>query len=96
VCIGFSTSGCFFPNTQRWPPPIGGDFETLPAGDGAARVEGIEEVTVLRLADPVRVRPVGVLCVFDSTSKRAGHSQGGCVLGRVLHTFLELVMLTKR
>ncbi len=54
-------SGCYFANTQRWPPPMGGDFEKLPPGDAATRAEGIEEVTVLRHADPVRVRPVGAL-----------------------------------
>ncbi|MEO6711124.1 MAG: hypothetical protein ABI054_07405, partial [Planctomycetota bacterium] len=61
LCLGVCASGCFFPNTQRWPPPMGGDFEKLPPGDAAGRPEGIEEVTVIRHADPVRVRPVGAL-----------------------------------
>ncbi|HUR28895.1 MAG TPA: hypothetical protein VM509_11965 [Planctomycetota bacterium] len=61
ACAVAWTSGCFFPNTQRWPPPMGGDFDKLPPGDAAGRPEGIEEVTVLRHADPVRVRPVGAL-----------------------------------
>lgn len=65
VCVALNlvlcTSACFFANTQRWPPPMGGDFATLPPGDAATRLEGVEEVTVLRHADPVRVRPVGAL-----------------------------------
>lgn len=59
--LALAASGCFFPNTQRWPPPMGGDFEKLPAGDAAVRSPGSEEVTVLRHADPVRVRPPGAL-----------------------------------
>ena len=59
--------GCLFPNTQRWPPPMGasgaagGDPRALPPGDVSTRQEGPEEVTVVRHADPVRVRPVGTL-----------------------------------
>lgn len=53
--------GCYFANTQRWPPPMGGDFERLPPGDAATRMEGPEEVTIVRHADPVRVRPPGAL-----------------------------------
>lgn len=59
--LALGAGACLFPNTQRWPPPMGGDFATLPAGDAAARLEGAEEVTVLRHADPVRVRPPGAL-----------------------------------
>ncbi len=61
LILALTTSACFFANTQRWPPPMGGDFATLPQGDAATRLEGPEEVTVLRHADPVRVRPVGAL-----------------------------------
>ena len=61
LALALTTSGCLFPNTQRWPPPMGGDFAKLPPGDAAVRDEGSEEVTVLRHADPVRVRPPGAL-----------------------------------
>ncbi len=61
LALGLTTGACFFPNTQRWPPPMTGEFETLPPGDAGTRREGIEEVTVIRHADPVRVRPVGAL-----------------------------------
>jgi len=59
--LALTASGCIFPNTQRWPPPMGGNFVKLPPGDAAVRNEGPEAVTVLRHADPVRVRPPGAL-----------------------------------
>jgi hypothetical protein len=80
--LSLGTSACFFPNTQRWPPPMGGDFAKLPKGDGTTRKEGPEEVTVLRHADPVRVRPPGALSgqPLSFYDKRMRMSAGSSVI----------------
>jgi hypothetical protein len=56
ACLAAS---CFDLNTQRWPGPMESSVDPLPAGDSLMHPPGPEEVTVLRHADPVQVRPVG-------------------------------------
>ena len=49
-----------FVNTQRLPSPMESTLEPLPPGTIDLYPEGPEEVLVLRLADPARVRPAGL------------------------------------
>ncbi len=45
--------------TQRWPGPMGASQSPLPPGVDGLYAPGIEEVLVLRHADPVQVQPAG-------------------------------------
>lgn len=54
-----SLSSCYWISTQRWPEPNGVDVSKLPPGADAVLLPGPEEVTVIRHADPVRLRPAG-------------------------------------
>jgi hypothetical protein len=47
-------------NMQRWPGPMEDEVRPLPPGDAELHPPGTEEVTVVRHADPVRVREPGV------------------------------------
>jgi hypothetical protein len=75
-------SGCFWMRTQLWPGPMGGEQADLPPGDAELRLPGPEEVSVLRHADPVRVRPAGALAGYPLAffEKRARLTAGGCVI----------------
>jgi hypothetical protein len=53
------TASCFDLHTQRWPGPMEPLVDPLPPGDSQLHPPGPEEVTVLRHADPVQIRPVG-------------------------------------
>lgn len=73
---------CSWRSTQRWPGPMRPTVDPLPPGDSALHPPGPEEVSVVRHADPVQVRPVGALqghplSFFD---KRARLTAGGAVV----------------
>jgi len=75
--------GCLGMRTQLWPEPmVGPAAEQLPPGDSAARQPGPEEVSVMRHADPVRIRPAGALAGYPLSfvEKRARLTAGGSVL----------------
>lgn len=75
-------SGCFWMRTQLWPEPMVGPVDDLPPGDFGRRLPGPEEVSVIRHADPVRVRPAGALAGHPLAffKKRARLTAGGCVI----------------
>ena len=54
-------TACFDMHTQKWPGPMAPRSDPLPPGDSQLHPPGPEEVTVLRHADPVQVRPVGAM-----------------------------------
>lgn len=70
--------GCLWRSTQRWPPPMVNSGPDLPPGDSGEHQTGPEEVSVVRHADPVQVRPFGALsghplAFFDKRARlRAG------------------------
>jgi len=73
---------CLWRTTQRWPGPMQSSADPLAPGDSAEHPPGPEEVTLIRHADPVQVRPVGALSghplsFFD---KRARLNAGGAVI----------------
>lgn len=54
--------GCiWWRDTQRWPAPMEARVDPLPPGDSANHPPGPEEVSLIRHADPVQVRPAGAL-----------------------------------
>lgn len=55
-----SGGACRSLNTQRWPGPMEDEVHPLPPGDAEQHPPGTEEVTVVRHADPVRIREPGV------------------------------------
>ena len=57
--LALGSSSCTWLTTQRWPAPMDRDINELPPGEVALHPPGVEEVTVLRHADPVRVRTPG-------------------------------------
>jgi hypothetical protein len=62
--LALVSSSCTWLTTQRWPEPMNRDRDELPPGELALHPAGVEEVTVLRHADPVRVRHPGALSSF--------------------------------
>lgn len=67
-------------STQRWPAPMENATNPLPAGEARLFEEGPEEVTVLRHADPVKVRPAGLSAGYPLTFYRKSvrvHSGSG-------------------
>ncbi|QDU67412.1 hypothetical protein [Engelhardtia mirabilis] len=54
-------AGC---NTQRWPGPMTPTVVPLPPGEGADIQPGLEEVFVVRHADPVQLRRTGATAGF--------------------------------
>jgi len=64
VTLTLLSSSCTWLTTQRWPEPMARDVNKLPPGEVALHPPGVEEVTVLRHADPVRVRNPGALASF--------------------------------
>ena len=80
---GLASSACFMvATTQRWPEPMEAARHPLPPGDSAAHLAGPEEVTVIRHADPVQVRPAGSLSSFPMAfyDKKTRLTAGGAVL----------------
>jgi hypothetical protein len=80
--VAATTAGCAMRSTQRWPPPMDARGDPLPPGDSAAHLPGPEEVSIIRHADPVQVRPAGAasghpLAFYD---KRARLTAGGAVI----------------
>jgi hypothetical protein len=77
-CAGFTRWPWSY--TQRWPGPMKAETSPLPPGDRGVFAEGPEEVLVQRHADPVQVRPAGLLSSYPlrfyakSKSLRAGSS----------------------
>lgn len=77
-CAGFTRWPWSY--TQRWPGPMQAQTTPLPPGDRGIFKEGPEEVLVQRHADPVQVRPAGLLSSYPlrfyakSKSMRAGSS----------------------
>ena len=54
--------GCvWWRDAQRWPGPMRATVEPLPPGDLAYHPPGPEEVSLIRHADQVQVRPAGAL-----------------------------------
>jgi hypothetical protein len=62
-----AATGCTWIRTQRWPEPMARDVTTLPPGEVILHAPGPEEVTIIRHADPVRVRPPGALAGYPLT-----------------------------
>jgi hypothetical protein len=82
AALSLALQGCLWRSTQRWPGPMETTSDPLPPGDSAQRLPGPEEVSIVRHADPVQVRPVGALsghplAFFD---KRARLAAGSAVL----------------
>jgi hypothetical protein len=77
-----SLGACAMPSTQRWPPPMKARASPLPSGDSAAHPPGPEEVSIVRHADPVQIRPAGALSGHPLAfyDKRARLSAGGAVI----------------
>lgn len=77
-----SLGGCFYINTQKWPPPMREPLAELPEGDASLHRPGPEQVSVLRHADPVRIRPAGELSGYPMTfyEKKARLTAGGQVV----------------
>ncbi len=73
---------CGWIRTQMWPQPMSVAVEPLPPGDAADHPIGPEEVSVLRHADPVRVRQAGSLSGYPLFfySKRTRLTAGGSVI----------------
>ena len=77
-CAGFTRWPWSY--TQRWPGPMKAETSPLPPGDRGVFAEGPEDVLVQRHADPVQVRPAGLLSSYPlrfyakSKSLRAGSS----------------------
>jgi|GEM_PF-5369651 len=57
AACGLALGGC---RTQVWPGPMPAAVEPLPGGLETV-AEGLDEVVVTRLSDPVRVRPAGTV-----------------------------------
>jgi hypothetical protein len=74
--------GCAARETQRWPGPMRATQSPLPPGDAQNHPAGPEEVSVLRHADPVQVRPAGALRGYPLSffDKRARLTAGGAVV----------------
>jgi hypothetical protein len=74
--------GCILPSTQRWPAPMEIARKPLLPGDSEAHPPGPEEVTLLRHADPVHVRPAGALSGYPLAfyDKQARLSAGAAVV----------------
>jgi hypothetical protein len=62
AALAAATSSCvWWRDTQRWPGPMEATVDPLPPGDSTNHVAGPEEVSLIRHADPVQVRPAGAL-----------------------------------
>lgn len=81
VCA-MSSGSCVLSNMQRWPGPMRTSANPLPPGDATLHRPGPEEVTVVRHADPVQVRPAGALSgrPMEFFDKRAQVNAGGAVI----------------
>lgn len=77
-----SSSSCVWTSVQRWPGPMRTTVDPLPPGDTALHRPGPEEVTVVRHADPVQIRPAGALSgrPMEFFDKRAQVNAGGAVI----------------
>lgn len=73
---------CVWTGVQRWPGPMRATRTPLPPGDTALHRPGPEEVTVVRHADPVQIRPAGALSgrPMEFFDKRAQLNAGGAVI----------------
>jgi hypothetical protein len=73
---------CLWRNTQRWPGPMRPEVDPLPAGDAANHPAGPEEVSLIRHADPVQVRPAGALSGHPLSfyDKKVRLTAGGAVI----------------
>ena len=71
--------GC---RTQKWPGPMQAEVDPLPPGDTDLHLPGPEEVTIIRHADPVKVRPAGTPSGIPMTfyNKRTRVRAGGQVI----------------
>lgn len=81
VC-GTLLGGCTWRRVRLWPRPMRAVVDPLPPGDSADHPAGPEEVSVLRHADPVSVRPTGALSGFPLAfyAKRMRLTAGGSVI----------------
>lgn len=75
-------AACLSDGVQRWPGPMRATANPLPPGDTALHRPGPEEVTVIRHADPVQIRPAGALSgrPMEFFDKRAQLNAGGAVI----------------
>jgi hypothetical protein len=75
-------AGCLSDGVQRWPGPMRATANPLPPGDTALHRPGPEEVTIIRHADPVQIRPAGALSgrPMEFFDKRAQLNAGGAVI----------------
>lgn len=83
LALGFLVvvaSGCV--RTQKWPGPMQAEVDPLPPGDADLHLPGPEEVTVVRHADPVKIRPAGTASGIPMTfyNKRTRMRSGGQVV----------------
>lgn len=75
-----ASAGCLNLSVQRWPGPMRAEEQPLPPGDSQLHPPGPEEATVVRHADPVRVRPSGQnssrpLRFYDKQARLSAGSQ---------------------
>jgi len=75
-------AACIDMDTQKWPGPMDARVDPLPPGDSQLHPPGPEEVTVVRHADPVQVRPVGAMSGIPMAffQKRTRLTAGGQVI----------------
>ena len=77
------TLGCASCSSQLWAPPIRSTVDPLPPGATGRWAEGPEEVTVVRHASPVKVRPAslrgGIPLPFYEKTQRV-HSGSGVIV----------------
>lgn len=80
ACGALLGPGCI--HTQKWPGPMTPTVDPLPPGDSQVHLPGPEEVTVVRHADPVKIRPAGTASGIPMTfyDKRTRMRAGGQVI----------------
>jgi len=61
LVVAALAAACIEVGTQKWTTPMEARVDPLPPGDSQMHPPGPEEVTVMRHADPVQVRPVGAM-----------------------------------
>jgi hypothetical protein len=74
--------GCVWRDPQRWPGPMTPEVDPLPPGDSTHHPAGPEEVSLIRHADPVQVRPAGALSGHPLSfyEKKVRLTAGGAVI----------------
>ncbi len=82
LAAALTSASCVWSGVQRWPGPMRATADPLPPGDTSLHRPGPEEVTVIRHADPVQIRPAGALSgrPMEFFDKSAQVTAGGAVI----------------